>query len=807
MTTPKSRPCRWHPITASVAVAVALCSSDASASAPPPPPVTSAPGTAIELYLQVTLNGVAMEQLSPFLMQQGRLHADAPVLRALGLKWPGSDADDALVPLARLPGLQVAYDEPRQRVVLTAPLALLDRPLLKIDTVLAHRPQVDPAAQVRGLLLNYDLYAQQSEGQASLSGVTEARVFGVGAGIFSNTVASSTASVAGDARGHHVRLDTAWQRDFPDEALTLTVGDSVTGAVAWSRALRMGGVRLASNFSLQPYRVSAPLAVFPGSAVLPSTVDLFINGVRQSSQQVQPGQFQLNSAPSLTGTGQAQMVITDINGQRRVVSFDLYGAPQLLAEGLSDWSLDVGVLRQDYALRSSSYGNEPLVSASARYGWTDRITLETHLEATDGLSLGGVGGAWLLGRKAGVLTASLAGSQHAGSAGMQAGLGYQWIARDINLSLRALRADAFYRDVASLNQAVVATVSDSAYLGLDTRAGQFGVALFRQKYPGSDMSRLASLSWSQQLPGNATLTANLNRNLGDDSGASLYVGWSMSLDRDTSVSASLRKTRASDSLTLDAARSAPPDEDGWGWRVQAGAGEGGSAQGQVSRLGAYGQWSAGVSHQASHRGASDSTAVFANASGSLVAMEGQVQAMRRVDDAFAVVSTSGIPGVPVRLENRLVGETNARGMLFVTRLNPYQHNRLSIDTLRLPPDMRISQGTLDAVPAGRSGVLARFDMRRILAVQLSLRDAAGDWLPAGSPVAVEAPAAAGASRPAATFVGYDGQVYLEDPAPGTVLRVQTASAVCRTILSLPEQSSGLVDLGPLACRQLPASAP
>jgi outer membrane usher protein len=814
MTIKKSRHCPLL-IALSVTLAGALASASAMAASPATPEIAPTQAAAdlaplqpqtLDLYLAVTLNGVPIDELKPFTMQRGALSASAATLRELGLKWPGSDTARAQVALASLPGLQASYDEPRQRITLTAPLALLDRPLLRIDTALGDRPRVDPSARVPGLLLNYDLYAQESSGQGALNGVTEARVFGIGPGIFSNTMSTRLGVGAGNTQGRNVRLDTSWQRDFPDELTTLTVGDTITGALGWSRALRIGGVRLASNFGLQPYRVTAPLAAFQGSAVLPSTVDLFINGMKQSTQQVQPGQFQLSSAPSLNGRGQAQMVITDINGQSRFVSFDIYGSPQLLAAGLSDWSLDAGVVRRDYALKSFSYGSDPVLSGSARYGWTDGVTLEGHAEATRDLQLAGAGAAWLLGNQAGIVTASLAGSHYTGGAGdtgVQASLGYQWIARYFNTSINTLRADARYRDIASLNGAPVTRLSDSAYVGFDTRFGQFGFALLRQQYTGAALSRFASLSWSKQLARNGSLTVNFNRSFGDQTGPQLYVGWSMLLDRDTSVAISGRKTRDSNSLTLDAARSAPSDEDGWGWRVQANAGDGSNGQGQVSRTTAYGQFAAGISHFRGIQGSPSSTSLFGNASGSVVMMQNKVQPTRRVDDAFAVVSTNGMPGIPVRLENRLVGETDEAGLLFVSRLNAWQHNRISIDTLKLPPDMHINRTSVDAVPGGRSGVLANFEMRRILAVQLTLRDAAGQWLPLGSRVMLDTtgklPAAADADA-ASTVVGYDGLVYLEDPAPGAVLRVETATGSCRATLALPEQASGLVDLGVLTCQ-------
>lgn len=805
MTTRKSR--RWPSNLLSVAVAALYAGgmSGGVAAAAPAAVGGETADVGTELYLDVELNGVASGRLVRFVEWRGALHADAADLRELGLRWPGGEAGAGMLPLDRLPGLQVRYDAARQRVALVAPVDLLDRPLLAIGAEDGEgeggRPRVDPATLVPGLLLNYDLYGQRTADQHSIGVVTELRVFGAGPGSYSNTMASRTDgghAQSGD-RFRNVRLDSSWQRDFPELPMSLTLGDSATGGLAWSRGLRIGGVRLASNFGLQPYRVTAPLAAFQGSAVLPSTVDLFINGIKQSSQQVPPGQFQLSSVPSLNGAGQAQMVITDVNGQSRTISFDLYGTSQLLQAGLTDWSLEAGLVRRDYGLRSFAYASEPVVSASARHGLDDALTLEAHAETTRGLGQAGVGGVLLLGRQAGIVNASLAASRHAGEGGRQWGLGYQWSSRVFNASFNSLRASDGYRDVASRYGAAVTRLGDSVFTGVSSPWGQFGLGWLRQQSDGAP-NRFVTLSWSRQFSREVSMSLSLNRSLDSELGPTLYFSLSMPLSDDVSAAASLRKSRGSRNLSVDARSPPSPDEGGWGWRLQAGRGESTDAQGEVSHVGRYGEWSAGIGHYGAVQGAPATRSVYASASGGVVLMQGGIQPMRRVDDAFAVVSTNGVEGVPVRLENRLIGSTDGLGLLFVTRLNAWERNRLSIDTEALPADMRVGRDRIDAVPPARSGMLAQFDLRRVLALQVGLRDANGETLAAGSPVWVESPGAAAADGAPVTAVGYDGLVYIEDPARGAVLRVRTASGICRAPLPPPAQDHGVVDLGTVSCR-------
>ncbi|MFT4463554.1 MAG: hypothetical protein ACMX3H_00455 [Sodalis sp. (in: enterobacteria)] len=76
------------------------------------------------------------------------------------------------------------------------------------------------------------------------------------------------------------------------------MGDLITGAVSWSSRVRLGGVQIARDFALQPYRVTYPLPSFSGSAVVPTTVDMFVNGFKTNSESLQPGPWSLNNLPS-----------------------------------------------------------------------------------------------------------------------------------------------------------------------------------------------------------------------------------------------------------------------------------------------------------------------------------------------------------------------------------------------------------------------------------------------------------------------------------------------------------------------------
>src|SRR5690606_10279234 len=114
--------------------------------------------------------------------------------------------------------------------------------------------------------------------------------------------------------------------------------------------------------------------------------------------------------------------------------------------------------------------------------------------------------------------------------------------------------------------------------------------------------------------------------------------------------ASWQRNGNRDNGIVDVSRPVPGD-GGHGWRLQARTGDDGSGGlAETTVINDVGRFGVGV---ASFGGDSHG---YASASGGLVLMGG-VFASRNIGDAFAVVSTDGVAGVPVKLENRLIGHT------------------------------------------------------------------------------------------------------------------------------------------------------
>jgi outer membrane usher protein len=752
---------------------------------PPPTPLTAAQ----TLYLEVTLNQTP-RGLLPFTELQGRLMASGATLRQLGFSARGEQP----VALEHLSGVVVRYDAALQTLALDVPLEQLSLPTTRLERAADAAPA---AATSPGMVLNYDVYGSHNEGGGNLALTTELRLFGLGEGVLETGSLLRTYQdpAARQWRGESVRLDTAWRLDFPASAVSLTVGDFYSGFVDWSRPVRMGGVQIGRNYGLQPYRVLTPTPTFLGEAVVPSNVELYVDGLRQYNGEVPIGPFQLAAQPGINGTGNAQVVITDAFGRMQTLDFAFYGTQQLLAKGLSDWSAGVGRMRKDYGLRSFAYETPVIGSATWRYGASDRFTAEAHLEGGGGVLNGGAGAWWLLGG-AGVVNAAYAHSRFEGLQGGQYAVGYSWNNRRFNINLLTRRTHGAYRDLGALQDTLPPDISEQATLGLNLeRAGSLSASYLRLRYPDGEDNRYASLFWSRSFGDRWSAYLSFNQNLADNDDRSVYLSVSAALGRNRQSSLSAQRNGERLTYVADLSQPVPGDgsQSGHGWRIQArGGDDGAGGLAELGWLNRVGRYSMGYARQG------DLDYGYASASGSVVWMGGHVFAAREVPDAFAVVSTDGYAGIPVRLENRLIGSTDKNGLLLVTPLLSWQRNRLSIDTLDLPADMRADRVDTWVTPRQSAGLGVDFGLRRTQAMRVILHDSDGVALPVGSSVRLPGGRAA--------TVGYDGETYLEDVLTPAQLQVELPDGHCSVRLAPPitATSPGMPRIGPLRCLPTPA---
>lgn len=743
------------------------------------------PRADIDLYLDVTVNGNA-KGLVHFQYAGEKLCASPDTLRQLGI--PARQGATGQTCLNDIPQLKVDYNVQQQSLALTAPLSALDLGTTELGQQQTARPE---ATVSRGLLLNYDLYAAQDD-KTRLNSWTELRAFS-SAGVLSSTQLSQ--NTTDDSQGYQnngfVRLDTSWRSSFPDKMLYVTLGDTLTSALPWSRSTRIAGLQIGTDFSLQPYEPTTPLPAFFGSATLPSSVELYVNGVRNYTGNVPAGNFEINTLPNINGAGNAQVMMTDALGRTTVQNFSFYNDQSLLRKGLTEWSAELGVVRENYGYTSFDYASTPAFSSTWRHGVSNTFTTAAHAEATDRLIAAGFSNDWVPGPRSGTISASLAFSRDQGKTGSLYSLGYRW-SNDIfsfNTSTTATNGD--YHDIATGYGQPPPELNSNTVIGYNAQAlGNFSLGYLQFRYPHDSNLRYVNANWSKALTEKAWLNLGFNQNLDDHQDSSVYLMLTLSLEGNRNVSGTVQRTNNEMGYMMNASQMLP-SEGGWGWNIAANrqASET-SGQGEIGYLGRYGKVYSGFNR------VPDNHYAYAGATGSLVMMGGGLFAAREINNGFAVVSTSGVPGVPIKLENNVVGTSGDDGLLLVTQLNSYQKNRLSIDTLDLPANTRVNQVDAWAVPADRSGTVVDFGITAIRPALIVLVDAQGRALPEGSQARLNP----GQRNADTVMVGFDGMAYFEMLSPHNTLEVALPGGKCAVQFDYPPQAKGIPQIGPLVCR-------
>ena len=770
------------------------------------------------LHLEVLLNNNPSGLLAEFRRtSDGRIMCRRAELKELGINWPVAGPGSEFVDITTGNTLGARYDEGAQKMYLELGDGLRDRRVLDATGTSANKPkpQLD-----YGAALNYNLFASASSntGRTPLS-FTRPSFDGINASLdahvfspFGSLIATGIVGTTTFSDGQALRLDTTWSYSDPEDAVTYRAGDAISGGLAWTRPVRIGGFQAQRNFGVRPDLVTLALPQFSGSAAVPSVVDVYVNGLKSYSQDVGAGPFQINNLPVVTGSGEARVVVRDASGREVETKGSFYVTPQVLREGLTDFSLEAGMPRLAYGQHSFDYLEKPVASASVRHGLNDFITIEGHAEGGAGLLQLGAG---LVSRVADLGVVSLAGAVSS-SKGETGFLGYaSFETQAFGMTFRGSAQHTFgdYNDLASItaltaSQSLAASqffgggaatalrlngktpkALDTLSVGIPLTFDKSSLSLsFVHLQTAEDLySNLINASYSRPFYFGGTASLTLFADLEDRKNSGIYASISFPLGVDSTLTAGVTSANRKASASVDVLKPLGADPGSVGWRVRDSEGD------QVQRQASAAYRSQYARMEAAVRQDDQSSQVTAEIEGSLSTMGGRVYASNRIDDSFAVVST-GVPDVAVSIENRFVGKTESDGTLLVRGLRSFQSNKVEIDPTSLPVTADVPETKKFVVPGDRSGVLVDLAVRADApAAIIILKRRNGSDIPAGSNAILVAGGEPG-------LVGYDGRVFLKGLSSQNAIHVSADGGDCNATFTFKPQAGRQVVIGPVVCQ-------
>lgn len=732
---------------------------------------------------EIEVDGAVKKRLVNLDGRGDALSIDADDARAAGLPVP--DGATGAIRLSALTLYKWEFDSLRQRLMVKL---LRNNDGGNFRDLYRQRWALTETTPLLALRLDYDLTASITPNGRSAGGLFDAALV---RGNFA--LASSFRASTSPGAQNLVRLDSAMQINIPRVNAAVTVGDFVSVGTLTQRAVRMGGIQLASNFELRPDLLTTPLPSFSGQVAVPTSIDILTADQRYKVGELEPGSFTLRNVPVNSGRGEFSVVTRDALGREVVQSMRFYTSQNLLAPGLTGYAVNAGFVRRRYGEASNDYG-ELLASAFLRRGLSPFLTVETSAEATRGLANFGGRADFTVGN---LLLASAEGrysrDNRAGN-GTLARFSVESLHRKFGIRAGITLPSTSYRDVASqLGDRAPSRQLFADFSWSLTPHQQFQLAYVRQSNLADPRSvsparRSETLSGNFRTPLSSRIdlfaAGGLRRSESTQTAfASIGIAVNLGPPRHLGAYANLEGNRPSAGISY--AKNDQKDGD-IGYRVTA------NAAPNYHRVTASALWRArALALEGQVEEANGAFGGRANARGTLIMAGGTVYARNKTGGSYALVRTGTVGNVAIKLENHVIGKTNARGRLLVQNLTPLTPMHVDIDTEQLPAEALVRQAKHIVSVPRRAVALIDMDVVAFRPVLRKLVDTAGNAIEAGLAVTAT-PSGEG------SLVGFDGLAEINAAGGDRRLMVGPPGRGC--VVDLPDAQALEAGEEPLVCR-------
>jgi outer membrane usher protein len=292
-------------------------------------------------------------------------------------------------------GIQVTYDNQASQVTIVVPAAFLKKQINEINGTYRENPYSVETTKpdfVSGFLnIQADqklrFYQVLSKDTAGLlSSMTHEPVRQPvysnfdGAINVEHGVLEGTALFQEDNKPVFERQDMRLVYDFPRQSIRLSAGDLQYLTFGYMSSVRMAGLGIAKDFSLQPYVLTYPVGEYQFYLTEASQAEIWVNDVMVSKIILQAGTHDVRGFPFSTGNNRVKIILTDFSGRTQTIEFNFLYQQALLAKGLAEYSFNAG-FPQTTQEHYSYYFDEPSLSCAYRQGLTNRLTLGAFAQA------------------------------------------------------------------------------------------------------------------------------------------------------------------------------------------------------------------------------------------------------------------------------------------------------------------------------------------------------------------------------------------------------------------------------------------
>ncbi len=770
----------------------------------PPAGIAPAAGAALEtLIARVVVNGMPKGDIP--IVRDGVGHMLVPVAEfsRWGAKLPGISTiavnGEPHVDIASIPGLTAAFDP--ATVTLDIRFGAQAFQGTRVDLAPRRRADTEYPSEA-SVFLNYGLNASGDGdfGQRQYQFATElgARM---GDWLFYNTTSQAWGNSATGIGSGLTRLITNLQQDDRANLRRLTLGDFFTPSFDLSGAVPLGGISLTKYYSMDPYFVQYPTASFRTEVALPSTVVVRIDGNVVDQRQVQPGPLDVSNITGVTGAQNVSVVVRDPFGREQVLQQPFFFATNAgLAEGLHEYSYNLGFVRRQYGIVSDDYGGLA-ASAFHRYAFTNELTLGLRGQAASGIYNFGPFGSYQSPRF-GLISAGVSLGGGNGQSAPAGSLAYTYAGNNVSLGLGARYLAREYAQLSDLASAY-RTRSDQygTLSAFEPTLGNVAVTYTSTERYDGPTTRLWNLGYTRAaLAGKGLISLTYTRTVEPASAYTWLLSFRYYFDSQTSMALGVGGTRRATTETVSLDRATPQGEGiGYsltGAHVSGGGIDGGYGQGYVQVNAEHVTVGANYARSSAGDAGPSFSQVFV--AGSIGAVGGTIFAARPVLDSFAVVRVPGPEGIPVYANGWYAGKTDSSGEVVATNLASYYDNFISFRASDVSFDYAFDRAERVISPPTRSGTVVAFSVRHTRAVSGTLVGDLGEGK--RMPLEMRDIRLSRGDAAIAGFTARRGEFYFEGLEAGEYVLRSDAAPACIARFTIPEGAGTMTELGVVICR-------
>ncbi|MDH1915922.1 fimbria/pilus outer membrane usher protein [Acinetobacter junii] len=736
------------------------------------------------ILANIWVNGLETSTETLVLQQDQKNYIECRVLESLTLKASlfQKNSEDNQYCLVSTQEINSKIDPSSQSLKITIPTQYFMGYADRTSILQPHKASL-------GAFLNYDFFYNKYDEGSDFNSYYELGVFKDfwllnNAFIYRENSENQTQKV--------VRLNTSLDIDFPERYTRLTLGDNASLYNPLINSFRFGGLSYGTNFTERSDFIYWNTPVLRGSAIVPSTIDLYINGINIYRQNVTPGDYTLQTGANIQQAGTAQVVVEDILGNRSVQSFPVYINNRLLKKGLSEYNISLGKLRYNYDYDSNDY-RDFFSNLYFRKGITDSTSLGFNAAYSE--SIKNIGLMWTQSLFHSVLldTNAVASSAE-GRSGYSLGIAMSDSFDSFSVGFNSKYSSQDFRALGYSDQVQNPRFEHLGYISFFKipYINNLNLNYIERNYyqntefPLND-TKMLSVGLSKTFTPKLSMGLSYFKDFGssDDTGA--YFSLSYNFDQNRSVYFDQSSTP---STRLTYAKSSS-EQVGFDYSVGVDHNNGNENYNAFGLLkNTFGDLRIQHTQNDEHYNSQ------VNYRGALVWLNRQLNLSKSVDNAFALVKVGDTSNIDVFRSLAPIGQTNRKGYVFIHDILPYINYDLSFDQDQIPIEYKVDNPIYKIVALNQRGYFVDFPVVHTQQVIVKLKDRNGNLFPRASKVYINHDE----NNPYP--VDKEGNVYLYGLVPATYQLNIQADTPCQAPLSIQPQpnSTATVQSIELVCQ-------